>query len=336
MSNSLFNEKHKLNDKDDQGLDLIFIESARVQAFPCGRRRSEEIDADGNDLTVNDYYRLPFDPEARLNTEANNRKHSGLNGFTQTYLASWIEDDLVGAEIPAGTEIISNDDTKKGYFELVIAGYYFKISLNSDFTTPSGFAIKAMDKLGVDRFDKSQKSLYANIRIDETLLFSGLGTGFVNYKTGVLRNQNYEPSTCLDLLTTFVRTNVNQTQRPSEIGDFNNYYFSGLSFSLEPITGIDATQSDKPVIDAEGTVVQRMFSIRLLDYNGSTWKIHNPAWLPKIEHGDDDNSVRVGILEADSIKIKDTSVPSLKLVQLQPEQENRWQMQFSSVDIVEL
>ena len=65
-SDTLANEKIK----------QTFVKSLNVQAFPCGRRRS-----DSNQV-------IPFDPEARLNTEANNRKHSGINGYTQTFLKS--------------------------------------------------------------------------------------------------------------------------------------------------------------------------------------------------------------------------------------------------------
>ena len=68
---------------------LAFLKSTAVKAFPCSRRRSTLIDVDGRADTVEDRYYIPFDPEARLNTESNIRKHSGLNGFKQSYIQEW-------------------------------------------------------------------------------------------------------------------------------------------------------------------------------------------------------------------------------------------------------
>jgi hypothetical protein len=60
----MFTEVHLKN--DDSGQKLAFINSLNVQAFPCGRRRSEQI------TSADDKYYIPYDPEARLNTEKNN------------------------------------------------------------------------------------------------------------------------------------------------------------------------------------------------------------------------------------------------------------------------
>jgi hypothetical protein len=75
-------------------INLTFVESTNIQAYPCGSRRSTFISADTNNdgtTATNEGKYIPFDPEARLNTEANNRKHSSLNGYTQTYLKDWDE-----------------------------------------------------------------------------------------------------------------------------------------------------------------------------------------------------------------------------------------------------
>ena len=80
---------------------LVFIKSKNINAFPCGRRRGII-----NKESAADVY-IPFDPEARLNTEANNRKHSSINGFKQSYL-KWTND---------------------GTLLLVIEGYLFNITL---------------------------------------------------------------------------------------------------------------------------------------------------------------------------------------------------------------
>ena len=76
--------------RSSDNANLIFIKSRYIKAFPCSRRRSNlTIDTDGNENSVLDKYYIPFDPEARLNTEANNRKHSALNGYKQDYLREW-------------------------------------------------------------------------------------------------------------------------------------------------------------------------------------------------------------------------------------------------------
>ena len=60
----MFIETHKT----ENDIDLTFIKSTCIQAYPCGRRRIPDQTAE----TAG--FRIPFDPEARLNTEANNRK----------------------------------------------------------------------------------------------------------------------------------------------------------------------------------------------------------------------------------------------------------------------
>ena len=113
----MFIEKRYENDNI-----LAFIKSKNIQVFPCGRRRSTDIAGTGT--------RLPFDPEARLNTEANNRKHSSLNGFTQTYLKEW--------------------DTTGKRLSLSIAGYLFDILLtndDTDYSEAEDFATELLGKL---------------------------------------------------------------------------------------------------------------------------------------------------------------------------------------------
>ena len=57
-----------------------FFESIAVQVFPCAYR------GDNGDTTAN---KLIFDPEAKLNTEANFIKSaSGVSGFTKSYISS--------------------------------------------------------------------------------------------------------------------------------------------------------------------------------------------------------------------------------------------------------
>jgi hypothetical protein len=74
----------------DQNKDikLTFLQSLNVQVYPCGRRRSA-VQNDGEN------YYIPFDPEARLNTEFNNRKLASANGFTESYIDIWNADNAI-------------------------------------------------------------------------------------------------------------------------------------------------------------------------------------------------------------------------------------------------
>ena len=299
----------------ENGIPLTFIKSINVQAYPCGRRRSEKIvENDANNdgsVTESEKYRIPFDPEARLNTEANNIKHSGLNGFTQTYLNRW-DDDLLS---------------------LVLGGYLFTIRLDNEYQTFSEFGNKLAEKLGGDA-----KNVYANIRIEETPIFKG----FEEYYTGVLRDQtaNAAATTCLDLLKTV------EVGESVDTADINNYYFSGLSFSANPLvnsasslTENNAASSVEPIYDAldANKLHQRIISLHLLEKIGSQWQLYQPALLPKIEHGGTEGSIKFETAFADNIKLLHTnengetvlrSVPSLSVVETS-EGSGIYQLQFS-------
>lgn len=236
--------------KNDNGR-LIFIKSKDINVFPCGRRRSNLIDADDDSSTVSDRYYIPFDPEARLNTEANNRKHSGLNGFKQSYLESWTPDGLLS---------------------LVLEGYLFKITLDFKYSTEAAFGA-ALEELLSTADSSTIDSIYANIKLDKVKFFEGSKT-VPAADTEVLRDQTQTdiPATCLDFLI------EGEDKSKSE-----NYYFSGLSFSASP--------------------VDDMHSIKLLTKVDSVWCIHEPARLPKIDHGDIADSVSVGIIQAKSANV---------------------------------
>lgn len=292
---------------------LTFVNSKDIKVYPCGRRRTQEIS------TSNGTFSIPFDPEARLNTEANNRSASGLNGFTPTYVK----------ESTANT------------LSLVIAGYLFNIA-GADIIEKLGSAFNGTD-------------IYANIRIQSTQLFSG----FKDYNTWVLRNQTASdgPLTMLDLL-----------KEGEEPENFNNYYFSGLSFTSTPLSSA-STNSAKEALeiegayyinndesvdfsatnswglttimkkaDAEGAInsekdvrYQQVVSLHILtkDKQG-VWQIFQPALLPKIAHGETENSIKVGVVEAiglsaPDIKRGDKDVPVIDLV----ESGDKWQLQIS-------
>jgi hypothetical protein len=230
---------------------LVYIKSTNIKVFPCGRRRSELVDSDGSDNTVSDRSYIPIDPEARLNTEANNRKHSGLNGFKQTYINDWEQ----------GSDSIS----------LVLAGYLFNITLDSEYRDIKNFGNAIKGLIG------DTDSIYANIVLADVQFFSsvdGSGTPGSTVSTEILRDQALalQPSVCLDILK--------EGGTATRAAD---YYFSGLSFSSE---------ESRPTNDRSN---QRVISLQLLDYNSDTdfWAVHAASRLPKIDHGDTENSVKL-------------------------------------------
>lgn len=309
--------------KPDSDNNLIFINSLNIKAFPCGRRRSQLIDTDGN---TNDQYSIPYDPEARLNTEANNRRHSSLNGYSQTYLDSW----------DADSETLS----------LVLAGYLFNIDLK-------GIKVGELDvdkqQAQINSFANAingeAESIYANIRIEEVPLFSGDN---LNYTTSVLRNQTSSNSAeaCLDLP-------ISSTQ---DLTNEENYYFSGLSFSTSPIakpvegdnthvlvSNIDDKTRGVLNIYKDAQLHQQVISLYILKKVDGIWKIHEPAKLPKIEHGDAENSIKVGKIisgdisstgniSAKSISCNGASVAQVKLAETSDDNGNTcYQLQFTNV-----
>jgi hypothetical protein len=240
------------------GIQVTFIKSTNVQVYPCGRRRGNA------DLTGNSESYIPFDPEARLNTEANNRKHSGLNGYTQTYIKDW-EGDLL---------------------TMSLGGYLFNITF-PDGSVPDGYLSQdgVGKKIAENVLNSAATKIYANILIQDVHLYSG----FTEYYTGVLRNQTAtdQPTTSLDLLVTG-----------------SDYYFSGLSFSTSPLTEEDKAWSSISRLvtlndGASTTVKQTVISLCILnktqedDETEATWKLYQPALLPKIEHGDTEDSIAV-------------------------------------------
>ena len=174
---------------------LIFIQSKYVKAFPCSRRRSTPIDGDDDAGTVHDRYYIPFDPEARLNTEANNRKHSGLNGYKQTYLYEW--------------------DSVNGKLSIVLAGYLFEIQLSDSYITPVLFGQKLEELL------TGSNKVFVNIRLDAVEFFAG-ASGVPAATTEILRNQTatVAPSSSLDMLAD-----------NSSADKIDSYYFSGLTLT---------------------------------------------------------------------------------------------------------
>lgn len=290
-ANILFNEVHSFESE----IALAFIKSLNVQVYPCGRRRSNP---DPSATPGSESY-IPFDPEARLNTEANNRKYSSLNGFTLSYVKDW--------------------DETNGILTLVLGGYLFTIMLTGFTNTPTDFGGSFLDLWNSSNSlynpdmpkPDNKSSIYANIRLIKAPLFSGFET---KYDTEILHNQSLNspdnPPKGLDFLAAS-QSNYNE---PS------NYYFSGLSFSTTPIA--NSGKGGNFLVREEERVVtddteQKLISLRILksDDNGIHWAICEEARLPKIEHGKDPNSIKLQKIFADSIVIENEAVPTMRLYQ---------------------
>ena len=285
--------------------NLAFVKSLNVKAFPCGRRRSTLQDIDGSTSTTNDRIYIPFDPEARLNTEYNNIKPTGSNGFTSSYINNW-------------------DNTEK-ILSLTIGGYNFEIDLmpsTTDYSNKNTFINSLAGCLGVNV--NSLTRVYANIRLEKVPLYTNEN---LNYETWILRNQSdtKKASTELDLP---------KTTSSSAISDF---YFSGLSFSTSPLTAIvrnDPTPIANITRDhynfSNNTTLQQAFSLCILEKQGGIWQVHNPALLPKIEHGTTANSIKVDTLNVNKLtrNVSGSEVPltSLKVVQ----NSNKYKLTFTS------
>jgi hypothetical protein len=314
----MFNKTHAL--RGTTGPALAFVRSKYVQAYPCGRRRSTEIDPDNDSDTKNSYY-IPFDPEARLNTEANNRRYSSLNGFKQTYLNDWGE---------AGAT-------------LVLDGYLFTVELPTlrgvNYSSIESFVGAVCALIGADV--SSTDEIYANIRIAEVPLFS---SNALKYSTYVLRNQSATefPSECLDL-----------PQEGAVDLSSDSFYFSGLSFSTQSVARYENTnqEQDRGYTFTEGVTYdtvdivnesrvdthesqysrQRVISLCILRKDQKAgWQINRQALLPEISHGATENSVQVDELFVNSLRQDGRSVPSLKLADMG---DGTYQMQFFNVDL---
>ena len=294
----MFIESHK-SESENTGVSLVFLKSSLVQAFPCGRRRSkEQISPTGKDA---DKYYIPYDPEARLNTEANHLKQSGLNGFTNCFIRSWKPDDTL--------------------ISLVIGGYLFDIQTEytaqelAAYNDPetAAFAVYNVfnNKLQAAAMAAApSNAIYANIRIEEVPLY----TGFTNYFTGVLRDQTYEttPSTAIDCKASGIDDALFKSHPE------NYFYFAGLSFSYEPLTGaFEETDGHfkKVTVDTDSGGKLHTVSMRILVKDDTNWQPYQPAMLPNIRHGETADSIEVTTMNATEYLRDGEIVPSVSLVE---------------------
>lgn len=257
----MFNKKHQIGRGSNSGQYLSFLGSKYVKVFPCGRRRAYKKDGTP----------IPFDPEAKLNTELNNRKVSGLNSINESF--------YVGQEW--STDLL----------RLVIGGYSFDIELADGYKNIADFCTKVAEFIG----DSNKKAIYANIKLSKIQIYES--------------NDSYDSSDALDSYTWVLKNQSDDTNishldikiknDPSTIDDF---YFSGLSFSTYPLVDDMATDADYAhgEIYSSDNVTQQDFSIKLFIYDKG-WKLNPAILLPELSHGDTDKSVRFTELQADKM-----------------------------------
>lgn len=287
---------------------LAYLDSLNVKVFPSGRRKSELL----NENDQKEKYHIPIDPEARLNTEANHRKHSGLNGYKQNYILSWTNESI----------------------SLVLAGYLFNIKLSSAFMPTIGNNKNSDQLIGehlaANLKDNNDKALvadkiYVNILTTDITFFQSVdGTNNPNstVSTEILRDQSFsaDPLACLDL--------KKDTTKASPMA--MDFYFSGLSFSAEPLEEI------KKQIPAN----MHSLSLLILTKAADGWHICESSKLPKIDHGDTKDSVKIqgdlavegdinvnGTVTTDEVIIGGMKAITLEVAEVS---ENKWQLRFNN------
>ena len=313
---------------------LGFLNSMEINVFPCSRRNSSIIESQKEGQS---HYYFPYDPEARLTTEANKIKETSSNGFTQTYIKSvnfFDGSSLAGTDRivhypdqknPTRTKTGKNDvnfSTLPG-FNFVIGGYNFNIPLNNPKhpCNLNAFAETITSALaGLVEQDNPDK-LYANIRLINIPLYSLGDSGTVVVdgdgnspsatrtivaNTWILRDQ-FEgaqgvdvtlgpppPAAHLDALKTSATTSADVRS------NLESYYFSGLSFSTAPLTGLETTSYSEAYLSNDSQYDQRVISILLLintgDKNNPNWVVNQRALLPNIWHGEEEDSVEISNL----------------------------------------
>jgi hypothetical protein len=271
---------NKTTTAQDGDTKLAFVQSSKINVSPCGRRRTDII----NDTTK---YRIPFDPEARINTELSTRKASGSAGFYSSFFKHFID----------------SDKQREGEFAFNIAGYSFVIKLDR---LANSSPLKAYDcaalcgEICAALEPGEINEIYANIKIASIALYEA-GYNFVDYSTMILRDQAQTGDTPLTYLD--IQRDIS-TEKSTKLDE---YYFSGMSFSSVPVTKLgedvdgivretlslnnSSAAASARNIYKNNILRQQEFSIRLFEKIGGKWHVCEEAKLPNIKHGDTEDSV---------------------------------------------
>ncbi len=236
----------------------IYLQSKNINVFPCSRRGRLEDDTTG--IVVQQY-----DPEARLNTERTNRLHTAVNGFTDSFIDDYIKDKVTVLDEDDDGKLIEGTehevDRNIGTLIFSLAGYYVEAK-NFDpatIATALGLTPTAGDKI------------YAYL-----YLTTGVSVGVTGYFTELLGRQSD--------LTSGINTNYldvpytgSYTDSSGKERSVNDYFFTGVSFV-----------SARP-----DSIAENKHYLPLFSYSDSTWKLEQASLLPKIEHDDTEDSIKV-------------------------------------------
>jgi len=264
---------------------MAFLGSKDIFVYPCSRRSSEALAHTGS--SYNNRFYIPFDAEARLNTEANHMKTASSNGFTQNYIKSWNPTTVAIKKTPAENDI--NNSVLPG-IHLVLAGYSFYIPDQTN-DSANAFGGRVCDFVG----DPTATSIYANILLEKTPLYmENNGGGPVDVGTWILRNQTSTDTAaaCLDRLPEDHIENQPTT---------DDFYFSGLSFSTTPLSTLGSDTEVDPYCVVkladnvnDGTPFeQQVISLKILEKTNTVWTVYQPALLPHIWHDQENASAAV-------------------------------------------
>lgn len=303
-TSSYFPKTTTLTYNDEQKL-LAFARSLNVSIYPSGRRSSDIVEEDSRTRSDDRYY--PFDPEARLNTEFNNRRLASTNGFSQTFIRTW-DSDLI---------------------QLVLGGYEFSFKSTQDLPSidVNTFASELAQVLSSNTPESLEalENIYVNIRLEKVPLYSNIAPAEnqenqdLIFYTWVLRNQADGDKAKAVSLDKHITLDTSEFEYGTDVFAIENYYFSGLSFSAEPISEIGKRNT---VLDAikdltytttyysaenldNSELEQLVISLRILNKDDEgNWQIYQPALLPEIRHGSTAGEVEVGHLTAEgNVKI---------------------------------
>ena len=311
----IFIQTNTVTTRGGSVINAAFPSSLYTQVFPCSRRRSVGIGT-GSEKNQRSF---PFDPEARLNTERNNRRGTGINGYTDSFLTKV---DINHVQPDGSTSDLYYPE---GTVELTIAGYSFKLLFDrnlvrsikeeipklykNEISNGIDFLGKAIAKQNLQ--DADADKIYANIIMESVNLYDGSTEG-MEYDSWVLRHQvgigDVSTNTAMDVLRDTEHTkdeSISQTQT-------SNYFFSGLSFTTRPLTD-DTSKVVSECEVSDNDTKQILVSLCILEKQGNSWAINQEALLPNIRHGERVDSLEVGYLNSTGLTQNNIPVASIQV-----------------------
>lgn len=244
------NDTKMLKIGEDLNSARVFLPSSQINIFPCSRR-GYYIDNSGS--------RQIFDPEARLNTERTNRLRTAVNGFTDSFIDTFVND------------IKQNEDETEttlstGTLVFVLAGYRIEIK-NFD---PQAIA----NKLGLN----PGNTIYAHLSLHDEVPLD-----VPDYYTEILYRQS----------------SISTAENYLDVYYDDDTFFMGVSFTGNPyltdsIVIVTATSEGVKTVSKKLTEKNLALYNVVEDATGSTqYELVQTSLLPKIEHGETEDSIKI-------------------------------------------